>query len=334
MSDANSLTKDTLAMMEGASNADMIKAWMRPGGATTGIQNYDLEKPALSLFPVETPFVNKFPVTQGRGGSQANWKAITGINVNGLSAGLGEGQRGGVMPTTTADYFAKYCSFGLDDYVTEEAELGAEDYMDLVSRAQVNLLYGAKLQMERIFVGGLGTYALGQGAQPTLADIGTGGALAANTTYSVKVLPLTLEGLLNSSVTNGVPGLVSRTNADGSTISYGGGAGMPSANRTVATANDGNATHSISASTASVTGALGYAWFWGAAGAETLGAITTINSLLIKALPAGTQLASSLTADNSQNSTVCDGLLSMIFKPGFGGYVATQATGTAGPARH
>ena len=330
MYDASKLTNDTLAMMDGASNADMIKAWMRPGGATTGIQNYDLEKPALSLFPVETPFVNKIPVTPARGGSQANWKAITGINTGSLSAGLGEGQRGGVIVTATADYYAKYNSFGLDDYVTEEAELAAEDYMDLVSRAQVNLLYAGKLQMERIYVGGLGTYALGQGNQPTLADVGTGGALAANTTFSVKEVPLNLDVLMNRSLAGGVPGLVSRTNADGSTASYGGGSGLPSANRTVATANDGNATHSISASTASVTGALGYAWFWGAAGAEVLGAITTINSVVIKAAATGTQLASSLTADNSQNNYVCDGLLSMIFKPGFGGYVAPQPTGVAG----
>ena len=50
-----------------------------------------------------------------------------------------------------------------------------------------------------------------------------------------------------------------------------------------------------------VRGALGYAWFWGAVGAETLGAITTINSLVIVAAAAGTQTAASLgTSDSRQ----------------------------------
>ena len=80
-----------------------------------------------------------------------------------------------------------------------------------------------------------------------------------------------------------------------------------------------------------MTGALGYAWFWGAAGSEVLGAITTINSLVITANAAGTQTAASLgSSDNSTNALVFDGLLYQAFKSGSNAYVAYLATGTAG----
>jgi hypothetical protein len=328
------VTEDTMRLLKGSfDNApDMIKAWFQPGSNTTGIQNYDLERPALSLVPVLTPLVNRVPIVGAKGGIQANWHAITGINVNALSGGLGEGARGGSVTTSTADYFAAYRSFGFDDSVTEEAELAAEDYMDLVSRAQGNLLWSLKLYMEKVYLGGQGTYGLGQANRPTVADVGTGGALAPNTTYSVICAALTLEGYsAPATVANGVRGLVSRSNVDNTTTTYGGGTSQLSQNRTVTTANDGNNTHSITATTAALAGAVAYAWFWGAAGAEVLGAITTINSLVITANAAGTQTALSLGAnDNSQNATICDGLLAMINKPGTNGYSATQATGTAG----
>ena len=80
---------------------------------------------------------------------------------------------------------------------------------------------------------------------------------------------------------------------------------------------------SIAATVAPVNGALGYAWFWGAAGSEVLGAITTINSLVITANAAGTQTAASLgSSDNSTNALVFDGLLYQAFKSGSNAYVA------------
>ena len=68
-----------------------------------------------------------------------------------------------------------------------------------------------------------------------------------------------------------------------------------------------------------------------AAGSEVLGAITTINSVLITAAAAGTQTAASLpAADNSQNNLVFDGLLTQIQLPGSNAYIATMPTGTPG----
>ena len=96
-------------------------------------------------------------------------------------------------------------------------------------------------------------------------------------------------------------------------------------------ANDGNDTHSIAASVAPTPGAVAYAWFWGLAGAEVLGAITTINSLVIAANAAGTQTAASLGAtDYSANALACDGLIAQINKAGMNGYSVQMPTGTAG----
>jgi hypothetical protein len=310
---------------------DLAKAgWTQPGSFPGGIQNWDLEGPAKSLFPVLTPLRNRIPRIVAGVGVQANWKAITAINTANYEPGLPERLRGAVMTTATADYSAAFKTFGFDDNVSWEAYLSATGFMDLNARAQTNLLWALMLGEEAMDLGANTSLALGQGNQPTLSDVGTGGTLAANTAYSVIVVPLSFAGLRASSVVNGVIGLVTVTNATGATFSYGGGSGRPSTNRTITTANDGNATHSIAAVTAAINGAFGYAWFFGTAGSEKLVAITTINSVVITAAAAGgAQAATALTADNSTNSLVYDGLLTQAFK-GNGSYVVTQASGTAG----
>ena len=81
-----------------------------------------------------------------------------------------------------------------------------------------------------------------------------------------------------------------------------------------------------------VTGAVAYAWYVGAAGSETLQAITTINSATFSApLTSGQQAATAITADNSRNATLAfDGLLTVGFNPVNNAYVQTLASGTAG----
>jgi hypothetical protein len=133
---------------------------------------------------------------------------------------------------------------------------------------------------------------------------------------------------MNGSIAGGVQGQITRANADGSSDIFGGGVAMKSANATVPTTG---ATGSISAAVPPVRGAMGYAWFWGAAGAETLGAITTINSVVIAGAPTGTQTAASLGAnDNSPNALAFDGLIYQATKPGSGSYIYTMASGAVG----
>src|SRR3974377_2477108 len=76
--------------------------------ATTGLTFYDLELGAKFLYPVLTPLRNMIPRVSGKGGIQASWRAITGINTSGLRFGVSSANRGGVMAVTTHDYTAAY----------------------------------------------------------------------------------------------------------------------------------------------------------------------------------------------------------------------------------
>ena len=139
---------------------------------------------------------------------------------------------------------------------------------------------------------------------------------------------MTLDGLMNGSIAGGVQGSITRSNADLTSDTFGGGVAKGSANATVVTTG---ATGSINASVTPVTGALGYAWFWGAAGSEKLGAITTINSVVITSTASGTQTAASLgTNDNSANALAFDGLIYQAIISGSGSYIYTMASGTPG----
>jgi hypothetical protein len=241
---------------------------------------------------------------------------------------VGFGQHGGAISTTVVDYSAAFKAIGLEDYVDFEADLAAAGFDDVKARATQGLLRSMMIQEERLLLGGNTSLALGTTPTPTLAASASGGTLG-TMTLSVICVALTLEGVLNSSVAAGIPGQVSRTNMDATTSTYGGGSAQKSANATVSvTGSTGSATATVAA----VTGALGYAWYWGTAGNEALGAITTINSVSITANAAGTQLASAITnggADNSTNNLVFDGIITQCLK-GLGSYVYKMATGTAG----
>ncbi len=180
---------------------------------------------------------------------------------------------------------------------------------------------------EALILGGNTSLSLGATNTPTLVASNSGGALATGT-LSVICVALTLDGLINSTVASGVQASITRTNADSSIDTFGGGAAQKSANATVAITGPSG---SVTASVATTRGSFGYAWYWGAVGSETLGAITTINSLAITANAAGTQAAASLpSADNSSNALVFDGLLTQALQPSSGANITFQPTGAAG----
>jgi len=309
-------------------NSALAKAWVQPGSAVSGLNAYSLEAPAKLLYPVITPLRNSIPRVTGGVGIQANWRAITGINTGSLAIGVSEGNRGGVQASSTADYFAAFRGIGMEDYVTFEAQYAGQTFDDVRARAVQGLLRGLMIGEEKVLLGGNTSLALGTTPTPTAVGAITGGSLAA-ATYSVICVALTLDAMLTGSVAGGIRAAVTRPNADGTSDTYGGGSAKKSvaASATVASGSAG----SIAASVAAVNGAVGYAWFWGASGSEVLGAITSINSIVITATAAGTQTAASLgTNDNSQNGLVFDGLLTQAFKPGSGAYILVQPTGTIG----
>ena len=295
--------------------------------ATSGLTYYDLEAGAKLLYPVLTPLRNSIPRVSGKGGVQAAWRAITAINSSGLRIGVSGGNRGAVQAVTTNNYVATYKGIGIETNVDFEAQYAGQNFDDIRALAAQTGLEALMIGEEAMILGGNTSLGLGATATPTLAAANSGGSLAAGT-WSVICVALTLDGLMNSSVSTGVQASITRTNADGSVDTFGGGASQKSASATVATTGS---TGSVTATVAAARGASGYAWYWGAAGSETLGALTTINSVAITAAAAGTQTAASLpTADWSSNALAFDGLLTQALQPSSGANVTVQPTGSAG----
>jgi len=337
------ITEDTLRLVKTAQatpNESLMKSFMESTSAISGLTAYDLEAPAKLLYPVLTPLRNMIPRVGSGQGIQANWRAITGINVTNLSAGVSEGNRGGVTTHTTQDFLAAYRGLGLEDYATFEATYAAEGFDDARARTVEGNLRGLMIQEESVILGGNTSMALGTTPTPTLTA-GSSGSLVGTFTLSVICVALSYDGWWQAGgFNNGYVGTaqsiasltleqtLTRVNADGSSDTYNAGLAQKSTNATISiTSSTGNCLASIAA----VQGAMGYPWFWGTVGNETLGAITNINSINIKATATGTQLASTLTAsDNSRNALVFDGLLSQVAKSGSGGYYTALATGTAG----
>lgn len=312
----------------------LAKAWTQPPTPTSGLASYDLEAPAKLLYPVLTPLRNSTPRVGGGKGTAVNWRAITGINTTNMEIGVGEGQRGGVLSHTTQEFIASYKGIGAEDNVTFEADMSAEGFDDVKARAVQGTLSSVMIGEERIMLGGNGQAPLGTTPTPSLSTATTGGTIPNAAANSVICVALTMQGFRASSVSAaGVPGLVTRNNADGTQITYGGGSAQQSVAASIATTGSNAST--ISATVTPVRQAFAYAWFLGnAAGAERIAAITTLNSVKLTALPSGgNQLASAITSpaqDNSVNSYVFDGYTTFAMRASGGGYFASQATGTAG----
>lgn len=300
---------------------DLTKGtFAQPGGPTTGLNYYDLETGAKLFYPVLTPLRNAIPRVSGKGGVQAAWRAVTAINTTGVRVGVSQGHRGGVMAVQTKDYVASYKGIGLESSADFEAHYAGQGFEDIRALAAKTGLEGLMLGEELLLLGGNGSRAFGTTPTPALAA-SAGGALAA-ATYSVICVALSLEGYFAASVTGGVPASLTRTNADGSSDTFGGGSAQKSANATVAATLN----QKIVATVAAVIGAAGYAWYWGAAGAEVLGAITTVPNVTITTTATGSQTAASMPAsDNSANNLSFDGLLQIAAATGSGAYIKDLA---------
>lgn len=287
--------------------------------ATTGLTYYDLEPGAKFLYPVLTPLRNMISRVSGKGGIQANWKAVTGINTSQLRVGLSGGNRGAVQAVSTADYNAAYKGIGIESSVTFESQYAAQNLIDVRAVAGRTGLEALMLAEELMILSGNGSLQLGTTPTPTVTVTSSGGTLAA--TQYVKCVALTHIALLSSTVAGGVPVTITRTNADGSTDTINGGAAQSSTGAT-ATISSGS-TNKIVASVTGVRGALGYAWYWaGTSGQEVLGSITTVPTVTITGAAAGTQLATVHNSDHSVDSLSFDGLITQAAKSGSNAYWA------------
>ena len=344
------LTNETISMVDQAIRSsqqgpEVIKAITQG----TGLIGYDLEAPAKFLVPLISPLRNMLPRLKGPTGIAANWRAFTGLTNNNATQaiynkiGVGEGDRNATMSETVLSYMANYKNLGMENNVTFEATYASMQFDDAHARMVKNLLKLFLQEEEHVILGGNNTLVLAQPVIGTMADVPGSGTLNGNqAAVSIICVPLTYDGLRTAAVSSaGVLRSYVRTNADSTTATVQGFMGVPSANSTAAIANDGSNDHAVSCTVAVVPGARGYAWYYGAtAGAERIAAITTINSVLIKAAPTGTnQLASAVAgADTSLDALLFDGILSLVdgagqFNPAAaasGGLVSHFGTGTAG----
>lgn len=337
--------QEALALLKVAqANPDeLIKSFAAPtaGQPTQGFQAYNLEAPAKNLFPVLTPLRNMIARVSGGFASQANWKAFTDINVGNQRAGVSDGKRGGLINHVLTEYFAAFRGFGLENAVTFEGQYASKNFDDAKARAVSQLLSAVMIQEERLMLGGNTSVLMGVTPTPTAATAGTGGTIPA-ATYSLICVALGLQAYLDTvGVNNGsigssfnaatatVAGQIVRSNADGTTDTFGAGSAQKSVAAPVTTTGS---TSVVTATVAPVNSVMGYAWFFGASGAERLVAVTPINSVSIAAVAnGGAQLASTLTAvDSSTSSLDFDGLFTQAFKSGSNAYIATQSNGVAG----
>lgn len=321
MSDTNE-TLEALKKAQATPVEELRKAETQGWSQASGLNHYDLEAPAKKLYPVITPLRNMIPRVKGNGDTATHWKAITAINTTNMHMGVGEAARSGFISQSTKDYVASYKGIGLESFVNFEAEYSLKNFDNARARAVEGLLRSFFIGEEQIILGGNSSLALGTCPTPTLATFTptVASSLGAVNPFKVRCVALTHDGLGRSSVAGGVPVTESRTPGDGgSPVTINGGASQVSAEGSInLTAGD-----VVYATVAPVKGAWAYAWYWGAAGSELLGAITPTSSILIDDDAAGTQNVSdhvSGAADRSQDSTVFDGILTQVSDATGGSY--------------
>lgn len=327
------ITQETLELMKAAqaSGAELAKGYTQPKDATSGLQTYDLTAPSQKLYPVLTPLRNRIPRVGGGRAVQANWKAITGINVKNQRAGISEGQRGGNIEHSMVERMAAYRGIGLENYVTFESDYASRGYEDVKALAVTQTLQATMIAEEMIILGGNTSLKAGTTPTPTAVAKEDATANITGSTLNVICVALGLQAYWDvAGANNGaigqslniadaeIPAKITRKNADGSTDTFGGGSAQKSAAASVASMTKGK---KVIASIPAVRGAVAYAWFWGAAGSEKLGAVTTAATVEITADAKGKQLASALPSEDCSTSHLeFDGLLTQIALPDSGGY--------------
>jgi hypothetical protein len=344
------LSAETIAMINAAWPAAVAggpealrkAGYVATSTSTQGPQGYDLSPVVLVLYPFLTPFRNTVPREAGGFGSATQWKAYTGIDSTIVPAGVSEGNRTAVQTPTFNDYSAKYKGWGKEHSVTWESEYGAQGYIDLRERAQVENLQATMQDEEWFDLFGnttstgialgtantpVGTLVIGKGTMTTQANV----------CYAVGLTGLgwRYNQYGNAAaITAGVKLQYTRTNADTSTDVIMPGHGIISAESVAVTTAAAN--RSVTWKVLPKAGEVAWAWYVGLTGAANckLAAITSIPVFTQTVDAVGTQAANAadLGVDNSQDPLSYDGVLTQVAKSGSGGYFIILGGGAAGGA--
>jgi hypothetical protein len=343
MSNINA-TLDLVKQAQGKPSDEIAKAagFLQSASATSGLTAYSLEAPAKTIYPVLTPLRNTIPRVTGGAGIQANWRAITGINTANARLGVSEGNRGAAITHTTADYLAAFRGFGLEDYVTFEAQYAAEGFDDARARAVEGLLRAVMIGEEALILGGNNGLALGTTPTPTLTLDTETTSTTTNGSLTVQCVALgfnaywALAGFNNGATGQAIDlttadpnavAVITKTNTDASSDTYNGGVAkisLASAAVTIDASHKG-----ATASVTPVPGAFGYAWYAAPNGGTMyLAGITTVAKFKVAADPSTTTaVGANLAADKSKCALEFDGLLTQALTANSGAYTKAFAAG-------
>lgn len=276
----------------------------------TGLINYDLQRPAKNLYPVNTPIRNRLPRVAGDGDKATHWKSVYAIGSSGYAGSpyVSQGNRAGLMTVSAADQMATYSTIGQEINLTYEAWSAAQGFEDEKARNAIRVLQQMMLSEETVLVGGNYNYPVAAPSAPTAAGANTGGTIGAGT-YLVAAVSLTYEGYRNwiasgASIVTGIPTQKTVTDPVGGTSVINGGTSNKSSNSSGVVISG---TGVITASVDPVNGAVAYAWFVGTSGNQKLEAVTLLPSLSLTALAGTGQAASAITADHSYNDNTLSG---------------------------
>ena len=240
--------------------------------------------------------------------------------------GVSEGNRGARIAVAEQDQTIAFKTLGYESSVTFEARLGGRNLSpETLGISVQSALRSLMVDEEKILINGDAGLPLGTTPTPTLsagAVTGLTGTFSSGTVYvrCVALLGMGFLGYKNYNATTGlggVPGQITKINADGSSDTFGGGSSAPSAEASVGTSG----TQCVTASVTPVTGALAYAWYVGSAtGVEYLAGFTPSNQVIFTKYPSSVtaqpltklQVGSSYQ-DNSTDFLVPDGILTQIF---------------------
>lgn len=227
------VSEETLAAISKAQTTGILES--------TGIYSYDLSG-LVSLVPVVTPFRDIVARKQSPDGNPyAVWRAIMNANSSQADPSMGFDYAANEVVFIEQDFQAKYMPTGYAGLVTQDAFDLAKGYGDPYAIATFQVLNQVLIGDDRKLMGAQ-SFALARPAAPTLAQADTGGTIAASTQVYV--------------------GVAART---GSGYYYGSGNSRGnSANVTTSTV--AASTHKVTATVASVRGAVCYDWFQSADG--------------------------------------------------------------------
>ena len=148
----------------------------------TGLIGYELEAPAKTIYPVQTPLVNMIPRRRGGGNDVCHWKAITSFDTGRLWGTVDGNNIGSSVTPLVASMQNTYQMIALNNSVDFKAQFrGRSLEGDVRSVVMSQLLYQLKIVEERWLLQASARVMVPPA--PLVSTATTGGSVAAATNW-------------------------------------------------------------------------------------------------------------------------------------------------------